>query len=603
MGPAFSDISIDKTSQDSHMPKKHSLIALLLLAVSILTVCCIESRLIFADADQQFETFSAKLFREEVNGNTITLHYTLQNPANYGIRNPILSFGDYSLSSSDISAAAENNLARLKDIPYAELSEEHQTTWKILEDSFTNTLAGVPYLLYSNPIRPLTGIQTQLPVLLSEYRFSDTSDVDTYLDLLQTLPEHFDSLIGFETAKADAGIFMTSAAVDSVVKECNTFLNMGSSNYLYSSFEDRLEQISECSSENKAQYIARNESILKESVFPAYQHLITALESLRPMCNTSGGLCHLPDGKAYYQHLVKCETGSDRSIEELKELTLTQIQSDLIAMQTVLTSPEYASLSDAEDLTASTFAEFTLQDSNPAAILNNLRQQAESFFPSIEHVDTQIKYVPSDMAEYVSPAFYMVPAIDNTNGQTIYINSLHLPDDLTLFTTLAHEGFPGHLYQHVYYASTDPAPIRSLLDCGGYTEGWATYTEMISYYFSGLPKNEATLRQHNASVLLGLYALSDIGIHYDGWSLTDTVAFFRDYGIQDTDTITQIYNLISADPSNYLKYYIGYVEFMELKKEAMEKWGDDFTQIRFHKAVLDAGSMPFYLLRSEVLDK
>lgn len=585
------------------MPKKHSLIALLLLAVSILTVCCIESRLIFADADQQFETFSAKLFREEVNGNTITLHYTLQNPANYGIRNPILSFGDYSLSSSDISAAAENNLARLKDIPYAELSEEHQTTWKILEDSFTNTLAGVPYLLYSNPIRPLTGIQTQLPVLLSEYRFSDTSDVDTYLDLLQTLPEHFDSLIGFETAKADAGIFMTSAAVDSVVKECNTFLNMGSSNYLYSSFEDRLEQISECSSENKAQYIARNESILKESVFPAYQHLITALESLRPMCNTSGGLCHLPDGKAYYQHLVKCETGSDRSIEELKELTLTQIQSDLIAMQTVLTSPEYASLSDAEDLTASTFAEFTLQDSNPAAILNNLRQQAESFFPSIEHVDTQIKYVPSDMAEYVSPAFYMVPAIDNTNGQTIYINSLHLPDDLTLFTTLAHEGFPGHLYQHVYYASTDPAPIRSLLDCGGYTEGWATYTEMISYYFSGLPKNEATLRQHNASVLLGLYALSDIGIHYDGWSLTDTVAFFRDYGIQDTDTITQIYNLISADPSNYLKYYIGYVEFMELKKEAMEKWGDDFTQIRFHKAVLDAGSMPFYLLRSEVLDK
>lgn len=585
------------------MPKKHSLIALLLLAVSILTVCCIESRLIFADADQQFETFSAKLFREEVNGNTITLHYTLQNPANYGIRNPILSFGDYSLSSSDISAAAENNLARLKDIPYAELSEEHQTTWKILEDSFTNTLAGVPYLLYSNPIRPLTGIQTQLPVLLSEYRFSDTSDVDTYLDLLQTLPEHFDSLIGFETAKADAGIFMTSAAVDSVVKECNTFLNMGSSNYLYSSFEDRLEQISECSSENKAQYIARNESILKESVFPAYQHLITALESLRPRCNVSGGLCHLPDGKAYYQYLVKCETGSGRSIEELKELTLTQIQSDLIAMQTVLTSPEYASLSDAEDLTTSAFAEFTLQDSNPAAVLNSLRQQAESFFPSIEHVDTQIKYVPSDMAEYVSPAFYMVPAIDNTNGQTIYINSLHLPDDLTLFTTLAHEGFPGHLYQHVYYASTDPAPIRSLLDCGGYTEGWATYTEMISYYFSGLPKNEATLRQHNASVLLGLYALSDIGIHYDGWSLTDTVAFFRDYGIQDTDTITQIYNLISADPSNYLKYYIGYVEFMELKKEAMEKWGDDFTQIRFHKAVLDAGSMPFYLLRSEVLDK
>ena len=125
---------------------------------------------------------------------------------------------------------------------------------------------------------------------------------------------------------------------------------------------------------------------------------------------------------------------------------------------------------------------------------------------------------------------------------------------------------------------------------------------MISYYFSGLSKDEASLRQHNASVLLGLYALADIGIHYDGWNLKDTISFFRDYSIQDAATISKIYDLITADPANYLKYYIGYVEFMELKKEAMKKWGDDFSQIRFHKAVLDAGPMPFYLLRTNVFD-
>lgn len=585
------------------MPKKRSLIALLILAVSTLTVCCLESSRIYADADARFETFTNTLFQEEVNSNSITLHYTLQNPDSYGISKPVISFGNYSFSSSDISAAAENNLARLKDIPYSELSSSHQTTWKLLEDSFSNTLDGIPYLLYDEPISPLTGIQTQLPILLSEYQFTDTTDVDTYLALLHTLPEHFDSLIDFEQSKADAGLFMASATADSVIKECNTFLNMGSSNYLYSSFEERLNNLSDCSADTKDDYITQNESALKDSVFPAYQNLITAMEKLKSKDTTSGGLCRLPDGKNYYQHLVKCETGSDRSVDELKELTMTQIQSDLIAMQTVLTSPEYASQTDASKLSDSTFSEFTLQDSNPASILNDLQQKTERFFPSIETVDTQVKYVQSDMAEYVSPAFYMVPAIDNTDGQTIYINPLHLPDDLTLFTTLAHEGFPGHLYQHVYYASTEPEPIRSLLDCGGYTEGWATYTEMISYYFSGLSKNEASLRQHNASVLLGLYALADIGIHYDGWSLKDTISFFRDYGIQDTTTISQIYDLITADPANYLKYYIGYVEFMELKKEAMKKWGDDFSQIRFHKAVLDAGPMPFYLLRTEVFDK
>lgn len=602
------------------MPKKRSLIALLILAVSALTICCLVNHRMYADADARFDTFTSTLFQSEVNSSTITLHYTLQDPNNYGISNPVISFGNYSISPSDISAAAENNLARLKKFPYSELSSSHQTTWKLLEDSFSNTLSGIPYLLYEEPISPLTGIQTQLPILLSEYQFKNTTDVDTYLALLHTLPEHFDSLTSFETSKANAGLFMASSTADSVIKECNAFLNMGSSNYLYSSFEERIDQLTGCSEEAKANYITQNESALKDSVFPAYQKLITSLETLKAKAGSSGGLCRLPDGKNYYRHLVRCETGSDRSVDELKELTMTQIQSDLIAMQTVLTSPEYnsdtnsvaasdvvpdttpdADSTDTADNTA--FSEFTLQDSNPAAILNDLQQKTERFFPSIETVDTQVKYVQADMAEYVSPAFYMVPAIDNTDGQTIYINSLHLPDDLTLFTTLAHEGFPGHLYQHVYYASTDPEPIRSLLDCGGYTEGWATYTEMISYYFSGLPKDEASLRQHNASVLLGLYALADIGIHYDGWNLNDTVSFFRDYGIQDTATISQIYDLITADPANYLKYYIGYVEFMELKKEAMKKWGDDFSQIRFHKAVLDAGPMPFYLLRTEVFDK
>lgn len=177
-----------------------------------------------------------------------------------------------------------------------------------------------------------------------------------------------------------------------------------------------------------------------------------------------------------------------------------------------------------------------------------------------------------------------------------------MPDNLTLFTTLAHEGYPGHLYQTVYYSATNPDSIRSLLSFGGYTEGWATYSEMLSYYFAPLSDEQATLMQRNSSVILGLYALADMGIHYDGWTLLDTVSFFRDYGIQDTKTIEEIYNLIIADPGNYLKYYIGYVEFLELKKKAIEKWGDDFSQERFHKAILETGPAPFDILEEYVLN-
>ena len=204
------------------------------------------------------------------------------------------------------------------------------------------------------------------------------------------------------------------------------------------------------------------------------------------------------------------------------------------------------------------------------------------------------------MVEYFRPAFYMIPAIDNAKENVIYLNPGHMPDDLSLFTTLAHEGYPGHLYQTVYFNAAQPDPIRSLLNFGGYTEGWATYSEMLSYYFAPIEKEQATLMQRNNSVLLGLYALADMGIHYDGWTLLDTVSFFRSYGITDTEAIEEIYDLILSDPANYLKYYIGYVEFLELKKEAIEKWGKDFSQERFHQAVLDVGPAPFELIREYI---
>ena len=91
-----------------------------------------------------------------------------------------------------------------------------------------------------------------------------------------------------------------------------------------------------------------------------------------------------------------------------------------------------------------------------------------------------------------------------------------------------------------------------------------------------------------------------MGIHYDGWKLTDAAAFFHTYGITDDATIEDIYDLIIADPANYLKYYIGYLEFLELKKNAVDKWGDNFTQMRFHKAVLDVGPASFDVIQKYV---
>ena len=246
-----------------------------------------------------------------------------------------------------MNASVENCLKLLENIPFQELSPENQLTWKVLKDSLERTLEGAPYHLYDEPLSPLTGIQAQLPVLLSEYRFYSTADVDTYLELLKTVPEHFDSLISFEQAKSDAGLFMAPYTADSIIDECNSFLSMGNGNYLYSAFENRMDELEDCSAEQRDAYISQNKQMLETFVFPAYQKLAADLTNLRKSGRNQNGLCYLPDGTSYYEYLVKEETGSERTIEELQTLTKAQMRDDLTTMQQILTSPEYESLAGA----------------------------------------------------------------------------------------------------------------------------------------------------------------------------------------------------------------------------------------------------------------
>lgn len=580
------------------MSKKRSVIivafslALLFLAAGLCTFFGTDRT-----ADKKFEAYTESLFCQEVCANTISLHYTLKEPAAYGIKNAPVTLGFCSTDSASMCASVENALALLKSHDQRKLSEENQLTYDVLESYLSSSLRQSGYALYDEPLSPLTGTQAQLPVLLSEYQFYGKEDIDTYLRLLAQVPEYFRSILTFEEEKSRCGLFMSESRADKIIQECEAFISMRENNYLHASFKERVSQLDLPEDEAKS-YIQRNADSIEQYLYPAYEELKSGLGELRTTGKNSGGLCNLPDGDKYYELVVADETGSDRSIPELQQLTKKQMAEDLSAMQKILSSISADPASPSSDQFKAQGA--ILSDTNPSSILAFLQEKLDGSFPEPPDVNTQIKFVQKSMEEYLSPAFYMIPAIDNSKENVIYLNPGHMPDDLSLFTTLAHEGYPGHLYQTVYFSAKHPDPIRSLLNFGGYTEGWATYSEMLSYYFAPIEKEQATLMQRNNSVLLGLYALADMGIHYDGWTLLDTVSFFRSYGISDTDAIEEIYDLILSDPANYLKYYIGYVEFLELKKEAIEKWGKDFSQERFHQAVLDVGPAPFDLIRKYI---
>ncbi len=535
--------------------------------------------------DSEFRAYTEMVFTQEVASNTVSLHYTLKNPEEYGIADAPVTFGSFLTEEEGILVSVENMRGALSDFSYDDLNVQNRLTYDVLEYYLDMLEADAQYLLYEEPLGLVSGIQTQLPVLLSEYQFYDEADVNTYLKLMQTTPEYFDSLIAFEKQKSEEGLFMADYAADTVIEQCNAFVEMGDGNYLISTFVERISELDELTEKEKSDYIQKNALMLKSYVYPAYSKLVSELQKLKGTGVNEMGLCYLPEGKAYYEQVVKESTGSDKSVEEMEDLTRRQIIDDLEAMESVLG----ITAQEAQETAAA-------GENDPEVILSSLKAGISDAFPAEPETQLQVKYVPEAMEEHLSPAFYMIPAIDNTEENVIYVNQAHMDNSLTLFTTLAHEGYPGHLYQTLYYAGTDPDPLRDVFSFGGYVEGWATYAEMCSYYLAPLTKEQATLLQKNGSIILGLYALADMGIHYEGWDRMDTIAFFTNYGIKDTDTIEEIYELIIGSPGNYLKYYIGYVEFMELKKEWMEEKGEEFSQKEFHEAVLSVGPAPFEIV-------
>ena len=536
-----------------------------------------------------FDKFLLQLFRSEVAQNTINLHFSLSSPASYGITDIPISLGNISSQASKENRAnLENTIAALKRFDRAKLSKTQQLTYDILSDYLIMEQRGADFSLYEEYLNPSSGIQAQLPVLYEEYRFSTEDDIKTYLKLLPLTGPYFDQIISFEKEKAAAGLFMSDAVCKNVIELCSRFADDGDNHYLILTFNKKVDAFQDLSDEQKNSYKKQNEKIIKEVIFPAYTSLASSLTSLLGSGKNEKGLCYLKHGRDYYEYLVYENTGCADSIADIQTMIGQKRLSDL-SEAAALTGPNPSLWNDAQKI--------SLSNTDPSAVLEQLKKQMQSDFPKAPDVSYSVSDIEECMEDYLAPAYYITAPIDDYNANSIYINAKTDASTMRYFTTLAHEGFPGHLYQTIMSYQAGLPAMRSILNYPGYVEGWATYVEMMSYHYAGLKEDTATLLALNQSALLSLYASTDIGIHYDGWSLADTIKFWNDYGINDPDTIAEIYRYILSEPANYLRYYVGYLQFLELKAYAKETFGSDYNDIAFHQAVLTIGPAPFQIVK------
>lgn len=560
-----------------------------------------------------FSTFSDALFSYEVSSDSITKSYTLKNPENYQIPrlSPVLS--TFSSHTYEQSLETQEHFIsmlqdKLQDFSKDNLTDRDHFTLTLLNKTFSlqQDLTAYPY--YEELLGPTSGVASNLPVTLGEYPIHNQSEADTYLQLIKQIPGYFDQIISYEKQRQKMGYttpsFLRISAKDSLDTILDGFET--DDNSFIDTFEERIAQIRELSVTEKEKLNRKNKKYVEKYIIPSYKKLRLFIQSEikkdeSQICEDKAyGLSTLPEGRTYYTLLIKEKTGSYRSINELIEMVDESLHNTLNQVRAL-------ALTNQEEYLYYCNNELESFYESPKHTLEALSLMIREDYPSLTHNPTyEIKNVSNSLAPSLSPAFYMIPPIDDYTNNTIYINPLFTSKEKgNLFTTLAHEGFPGHLYQTVFFNESDPHPLRQILNYPGYVEGWATYVELDSYNYLDYPNDSEVLKKlYQADTIINLAISSriDLGVHYENWTLKNVEQYFEENGFKSYYA-QNLLSYVLDNPANYLSYFIGYLELEQLEQEYREEKMNHFSEKEFHEKVLNAGPCDFETLKKYVFDK
>ena len=545
------------------------------------------------EANADFNTFCMETFRSYAASDSLTLNYTLMSPKKYGITDLPDGFSSFSLHDlKQMQTSTENTLARLRSFASKNLSREDRLLYDTLDASLTLSQEDIRMLAHSYSFDPSSGIQAQLPVLLCEFILTDKQDYDQYFSLLKSIPAYFNSLISLEKFKKKKGTLPSATTIRHTIRQCQEFIDSSGTDAIEKSFEKSINSASFFSASEKKERLEKHRKLLSHSLFPAYKNLIAELGKLLPFAPNDGALAAYTGGRAYYEYLVKEKTGTISSPDSLFQMLTKKLSESEQKLATL------AATSPSSFLTCE---KHTSKYEEPKSILTHLKKKIRTDFPALKKQTCHIRAVDSSLENFLSPAFYLTPPIDEPAANVIYINHAAKYRRQNLHATLAHEGYPGHLYQNIS-SGNYLDPVRALFSFGGYTEGWATYVEMGSYDYA-LPASASDearagveYARLNRSVMLGLSSLLDICIHYRGYTREQTAAFLQSLGFANPDSADAIFDAIIEAPANYLKYYLGYLSFLDLRSYCEESWPDVFELKDFHKQILQIGPAPFPVL-------
>ena len=551
---------------------------------------------------QEFEQYLDDYFKDVVTDDTLTYNYTIKDGADYGLEEPEVTLGDPGMTAEEIGQDKEEFegwVKKLDAIDRSCLTEDQKLTYDVLDEYF-EVSAGIFNVYLYEPFSPMRGLQANIATNFTDYRFDDKGDVERYIELLGQIPDYFAEYLDFEQEKSEKGYFMSDAVCDKVISQCKDFVADKENHFMVTTFNDNIDALDFLTDEEKAEYKEANKQAVVNSLLPAFENVAAVLSGLKGTGTNDGGICNYDGGKEYYEYLLKNFAGTAKSPEEVIDMLDTELQKLMVSLYQYYLGNQAAY----EYFAANYDSIFAETDQMTASeMVDKMMETASEHYPDAGTINYKAEALDKNLETIMDDvlAYYMAPAIDDPDNNLIRVNGLHTDG---MWTTLAHEGYPGHMLQNAYYMSTDPEPVRTLMNFLGYKEGWAMYACYDSLYYYEYEEPEygdtiAALYQLNDEMSYLMMGRVDLGINYEGWTLQDTADYLTKNGM-DGSAAQELYTTMVGDPAVYQSYSTGYYEMKELRDYAEEKMGDDFDLKTFNTIILETGPCQFDILKEQV---
>lgn len=567
--------------------------------------------------NEEFEKYMDELLVLIFEGDEMGINFFFENASDYGIGQYEAKFSSANLEwSADDLLETQQLIDELNAFKSHELSYEEQDCLAYLVDYFTLDLGMTENMNYmsNSYLGSYLGAQANYPLELVEYKFRNERDITNYINILNTSEEAFESYFAFAKLQAEKGFGMTDYVINEVISQCNEFIKDTETHYLITTFNTKVDEVTFLTDAQKEEYKVQNKEALVNHLFKAYEYISAHLGELKGKAKNTGGLGNYgEDGTEYYRIKLGSTVGYyDIDLEEVKTYLDKKLSAVSRSVDKVLSNAQKDGMAIYNQFVGIVTDETNSNlffNASDEEMIEFFKEKAKAYVPALKEMpDISVKQVPESLQDNFSPACYFVSPIDSTNKESIYLNGKYTEDRNYVFTTLAHEGYPGHLYQNVYTKSLDINDVRRVIRCQGFMEGWAVYMELKTYEMIEGWTTKAQKYAIEYFKLNDIYnglltARMDLGIHYEKWTKAETVEWintFLGYTAYTTETITPLYNQLVEVATNSMMYYYTYCKLNDFRDLAMKELGGLYDEVEFNIVLLSSGALPLQMIEAKV---